>query len=94
MKKIFLIFIFFGIQINIISEYRVFLYKVQNKISSKETSESQIITSTLSPKSYLSYHGGSQSISINLLKTWMCKGHTGLNPICISPFESLPKEFK
>ena len=36
-----------------------------------------LVTSTLDPVSYLSYHGGNSSLRVDLLRSWMCKGHTG-----------------
>lgn len=51
-----------------------------------------IVTSTLDPKSYVSYHGGNSSIRVNLLKTWTCKGHTGAKSVCNDPMAMLATE--
>lgn len=75
------------------AEYRVYQYVIKNKIvSALDQDSSHIKTSTLDPVSYLAYHGGSGLISIDLLRTWICPGHTGKRKICSSPYAELPKE--
>jgi hypothetical protein len=48
-----------------------------------------MVTSTLDPTSYVSYHGGQGALRVNLLKTWTCKGHTGGKAICEDPMAKL-----
>ena len=54
-----------------------------------QDTKAYLVTDTLDPVSYISYHGGGDSIAIDLLRTWMCKGHTGGNTeLCKAPLES------
>ena len=72
----------------VFAEYRVYQYEIKPTYETLQEAENYVITSTLDPVSYLSYHGGAQSIKINLLRTWMCKGHTGgQREHCKSPLE-------
>lgn len=64
------------------AEYRVYQYYVKSKTQNINSSDAQIITSTLNPRSYLSYNGGSSSVEISLLRSWMCPGHTGKKELC------------
>lgn len=77
------------------AEYRVYQYVMKNKItSSVDQRNSHVVTSTLNPVSYLAYNGGSSLISIDLLRTWMCPGHTGYKKdICKNPYGTIPEEF-
>lgn len=86
MKKALLIFIFLVPITH--AEYRVFQYIVKNKITSaKDQPNSHMVTSTLNPVSYIAYHGGSSLINIDLMRTWICPGHTGRRlEICKSPY--------
>jgi hypothetical protein len=59
------------------AEYRVYQYYVKSKLQQPIDTNSYLVTSTLDPVSYLSYHGGNSSIRVDLLRSWMCKGHTG-----------------
>lgn len=66
------------------AEYRVYQYLIKNinpstpdELSPKADKEAQIVTSTLDPISYRAYHGGGSTISVSLLKSWMCYGYTG-----------------
>lgn len=59
------------------AEYRVYQYYVKSRYQYTTQGQNYLVTSTLDPVSYLSYHGGDQSIQVELLRTWMCKGHTG-----------------
>jgi hypothetical protein len=76
------------------AEYRVYQYYVKSKFPRLEDQKSYLITSTLNPTSYLSYHGGNSTLKVDLLRTWMCKGYTGAGKeYCRAPLESsLPKE--
>jgi hypothetical protein len=58
-------------------EYRVYQYYVKSKIQLPVDNKGYLVTSTLDPVSYLSYHGGNSSLRVDLLRSWMCKGHTG-----------------
>lgn len=71
-----------------LAEYRVYQYMVSPRFQ-RRTPSSIIVTSTLDPSSYLSYHGGQDALRINLLKTWMCKGHTGGKSVCDDPMAKL-----
>jgi hypothetical protein len=68
------------------AEYRVYQYSVTNLNKQNNQSTPQIAISTLDPVSYVSYHGGSQAIKIDLLDSWMCRGNTGRNKYCRSPY--------
>ncbi|MBF0207612.1 MAG: hypothetical protein HQK53_12050 [Oligoflexia bacterium] len=50
---------------------------------------SELITSTLDPVSYVAYHGGQSSISVSLLRTWICPGYTDEPEYCPSPYKQL-----
>ena len=71
------------------AEYRVYQYYVKSKTPRLDDQKPYLVTSTLDPISYLAYHGGNQSIKIDLLRTWPCHGYTGGNKeICKGPLES------
>jgi hypothetical protein len=71
------------------AQYRVYQYYVSSKLKLPTDSKSYLVTSTLDPVSYISYHGGNHSIKVDLLRTWKCPGHTGGNtPVCKSPLEN------
>lgn len=55
-------------------EYRVYQYLIQNKNNLEQ--QPYLDQSTLDPVSYQSYHGGSKSIEIGLLRSWICRGNT------------------
>lgn len=63
-------------------EYRVYQYYVRSKIQNINPGNAELVTSTLNPTSYVSYHGGKDSIEVNLLRSWMCPGNTSKRPIC------------
>jgi hypothetical protein len=71
------------------AEYRVYQYYVKNKSKSLLDQKPYLVTSTLDPVSYQSYHGGSESIQVDMLSTWMCQGYTGGQETCASPYEAL-----
>ena len=76
-------------QTSISAEYRVYQYYVKSKLQQPIDIKSYLVTSTLDPVSYLSYHGGNSSIRVDLLRSWMCKGHTGnYNSHCNGPEEN------
>jgi hypothetical protein len=76
------------------AEYRVFQYIVKNKITSaKDQPNSNMVISTLNPVSYLAYHGGASLINVDLMRTWICPGHTGNSvKVCQSPYASASLE--
>lgn len=64
------------------AEYRVYQYYVKPKLENINNLTAQVVTSTLDPVSYLAYHGGSQTIEINILRSWQCMGNTANKPLC------------
>lgn len=71
------------------AEYRAYQYIVKSNdpyaVATK--AKSQYIVSTLNPQMYKSYHGGS-SVSVDLLRTWICPGYTGKGQkICDHPYD-------
>jgi hypothetical protein len=90
-KKIY-IFLVFLISFSAHSEYRVYQYFVKSKFNLPQDKEGHLVTSTLDPVSYIAYHGGLYSIEIDLLRSWICKGHTGdFKSICNSPLDKFKK---
>jgi hypothetical protein len=81
--------------INAIAEYRVYHYTVKSKFNEPFDTKTYTVTSTLDPVSYLAFHGGNQSINVDLLRTWMCKGYTGAHQeTCSSPLAQMNKGAK
>ena len=69
---------------NLFAEYRVYQYYITSKLEGKK----RLMTSTLDPKSFVAYHGGEQSISVDLLRSWPCWGYTGGGlPLCPPPWQ-------
>jgi hypothetical protein len=64
-------------------EYRVYQYLIRDK--NMEEGPTQIDISTLDPVGYLAYHGGSRSLDLSLLRTWICKGNTSYITTCDPP---------
>ena len=64
------------------SEYRVYQYYVRPKIKNITIVSSELVTSTLDPISYVAYHGGQDSVEVNLLRSWQCMGNTSKAQIC------------
>jgi predicted PP-loop superfamily ATPase len=64
------------------AEYRVYQYYVKNKIKNVVNLPSELVTSTLDPKSYVAYSGGRDSIEVKLLRSWLCFGDTSKQPVC------------
>lgn len=83
-----LLLTFFLIMTNAMAEYRAYQYMVQSKYSD-DNAKAYMVTSSLDPVSYVSYHGGSDSISVNLLRTWMCPGNTGNWQTCPAPGDEI-----
>lgn len=86
MKKIILLLLFIQ---TTQAEYRVYQYYVKPAHSLSMDQKSHLVTSTLDPVSYISYHGGNAVIKIDLLRSWMCKGNTANKQLCAPPFEEL-----
>lgn len=77
----------------VLAEYRVYQYAVKSKNTMRNDPDTYIVTSTLDPVSYISYHGGSESINVDLLRTWICRGYTGFSAKhCPSPYDSVKEE--
>lgn len=49
--------------------------------------QSYLTTSTLDPVSYMAYHGGSESIEVDLLRSWICLGNTAKEQFCPAPLD-------
>lgn len=75
-----IIFSFFSC--NLFAEYRVYQYYTHSKIQNLTNAPYEIVTSTLDPKSYMAYHGGKESLELNLLRSWMCVGNTSKQEVC------------
>ena len=76
------------------AEYRVYQYYVKSKYKTPYDSGAYLVTSTLDPVSYVAYHGGNDSILVDMLKTWTCKGNTSGEDICPSPYKIEQKSQK
>ncbi len=77
-----------------LAEYRVYQYYVKAKNPYAIDQKAYMITSTLNPTSYQAYHGGPESLSIDLLRSWMCFGSTAKKMVCDPPlenFNNIPK---
>ena len=64
------------------SEYRVYQYYVRSKIQNLSPVGAEVVTSTLDPISYVAYHGGKDSVEVNLLRSWQCLGNTSKEQVC------------
>lgn len=82
MIKPILLFILCLYSAQALCEYRVYQYYVRSKLQSVSNVPSEIVTSTLNPVSYIAYHGGKESIEVNLLRSWQCMGNTSKQPVC------------
>lgn len=75
---------------NALAEYRVYQYIHYNKMAGSEDEPSSFIkVSTLSPQSYIAYHGGSTLVTVDLMRTWVCPGNTAKKDICKSPYDQV-----
>ncbi len=73
----------------VLAEYRAYQYLVKTNaaFAVATNARAQYLTSTLNPAMYQSYHGGT-FITVELLRTWICPGYTGLKtPICDHPYD-------
>jgi hypothetical protein len=75
-----------------LAEYRVYQYVIKAKNPFSINQKAYMVTSTLDPQSYLSYHGGPSTLKIDLIRTWMCKGNTSLREYCESPYSKMKRE--
>lgn len=66
----------------VFSEYRVYQYYVRSKIKNLVPVTAELVTSTLNPVSYIAYHGGNDSVEVNLLRSWQCMGNTSKEQVC------------
>ncbi len=67
------------------AEYRVFQFTVKATNPYSMDQKTHLVTSTLDPQSYKAYHGGNETLSIDLLRTWMCRGNTSGQELCAPP---------
>ncbi len=79
---------------SVFAEYRVFQYYVKKHPPSQKDPYAYLTLSTLDPVSFVSYHGGSTFVKVELMRTWMCPGYTGHNYFCKSPYEKSLEEVK
>jgi hypothetical protein len=93
MKKLLLITLL-STSLSALAEYRVYQFVVTNKIKIENSPKGHMVTSTLDPISYVSYHGGESLLAVDLLRTWVCPGHTAHKEICQSPYGRLPDGVK
>ncbi|MBC7538303.1 MAG: hypothetical protein H7281_05755 [Bacteriovorax sp.] len=81
-KKIFIsLFILLNSKLAL-CEYRVFQYYVRPKIQNITIVSAELVTSTLDPIAYVAYHGGNESVEVNLLRSWQCMGNTSKAQVC------------
>ncbi len=88
-KKIFASLLLIGLSQAAQAEYRAYQYivKSQDPYAVATKSNAQYIVSTLNPQMFKSYHGGN-SVSIDLMRTWICPGYTGSRkPVCDHPYD-------
>lgn len=89
MKKLFVSFTLLVCAMSAQAEYRAYQYivKTNDQYAVATKAHAQYIVSTLNPQMYKSYHGGS-SVSVDLLRTWICPGYTGKRrPVCDHPYD-------
>ncbi|WP_417336401.1 hypothetical protein [Halobacteriovorax marinus] len=85
-KILFLSFVFSN---NANAEYRVYQYYVKSKLRMPIDQNGYLVTSTLDPVSYISYNGGANALKVDLLRSWVCVGHTGEHKeLCKGPEEN------
>lgn len=86
-SKSFILLFFMALMVfhEVNAEYRVYQYTVQAKNPYSMDTVSHIVTSTLDPESYISYHGGWETLRIDLVRSWMCFGDTSNKQVCQPP---------
>lgn len=86
MRKVLTVLTF--LSINSMAEYRAYQYYIRPKVDKNQEVKAYLVTSALDPVSYNSYYGGSTSIEVDLLRTWICPGDTSRHKeICRSPYK-------
>ncbi len=93
-KKIFASLLLIGLSQAAQAEYRAYQYivKSQDPYAVATKSNAQYIVSTLNPQMFKSYHGGN-SVSIDLMRTWICPGYTGSRkPVCDHPYDKAAQQ--
>ncbi|PJB52825.1 MAG: hypothetical protein CO099_10535 [Bdellovibrio sp. CG_4_9_14_3_um_filter_39_7] len=93
MKKMIITLMFISLfSLSANAEYRVYQYYVKSQNRYSMDREAYLITSTMNPVTYQAYHGGADSIDIDLVRTWSCPGDTSqFKKICPSPLEVMEK---
>ena len=86
--KLFYLFCGLLFAVNLPAEYRAYQYFVTSKYIFPQKTQSVLVTSTLTPDAYITYHGGNDVIAIDLVQTWLCLGHTRQKPICPNPIQT------
>ncbi|GEM_PF-717676 len=74
------------------AEYRVYQYFIKSTYPKTDDQKSYVVTSTLDPVSYLAYNGGGETIKVDLVRSWVCLGHTGDKVDYCLPPESTSNE--
>lgn len=67
------------------AEYRVYQYTVKARNPFSMDVGAHVVTSTLDPQSYLAYHGGMETLKIDMVRSWMCYGDTSNKQVCSPP---------
>lgn len=60
----------------------MYQYYVRPKIQNITAVAAELETSTLNPIAYVAYHGGQESVEVNLLRSWQCMGNTSHKVVC------------
>lgn len=73
------------------AEYRAYQYIVKSKINKNPQTNTNlrpnIVVSSLNPTAYISYHGGKNQITVELISSWICPGNTARSyDYCLSPY--------
>jgi len=74
------------------AEYRVYQYVIKARSPFSINQKGYMVTSTLDPQSYLSYHGGPSTLKLDLIRSWMCRGNTSKQEYCESPHSKMKRE--
>lgn len=87
LTKSFVLLIFMAIMVlnKANAEYRVYQFAVKAKNPYSMDTKSHVVTSTLDPEAYVSYHGGGETLRIDLIRSWMCYGDTSNRQVCKPP---------
>lgn len=85
--KSFILIVFLAVMVlnNAHAEYRVYQFSVKARNPFSMDLKTHVVTSTLDPQSYLAYHGGGETLKIDLIRSWMCRGDTSNQPVCRPP---------